>query len=91
MHFEKHEHEKHFSLSSHFRLTLVEIQDYLQELDDDNEIVDVAIEPPLESAEADTDCDSDKSDDEVGCDPDHIYHVEFCDHTQQFSLWSHRL
>ena len=53
-------------------MTLVEIQDYLQELDDDTELVDVAIEPPLESAEADTDCDSDKSDDEVGCDPDHL-------------------
>ena len=59
-------------MSSHFRLTLVEIQDYLQELDDDTELVDVASEPPLESAEADTDCDSDKSDDEVGCDPDHL-------------------
>ena len=51
---------------------MVEIQHYLLELDDDTELVDVAIEPPLESAEADTDCDSDKSDDGVGCDPDHL-------------------
>ena len=67
-------------------MTLVEIQDYLQELDNDTELVDVAIEPPLESAEADTDCDSDKSDVEVGCDPDHLPHRILRSHATISSL-----
>ena len=36
------------------------------------EIVTATIEPPIEEPTAITDCDSDKSDDEVTCNPDHL-------------------
>ena len=44
----------------------------LFEEDEDNCNVTVAIEPPIEEATADTDCDSDASDNEVPCNPDHL-------------------
>ena len=42
------------------------------ELSDDEETELYAIEPPIEQANADTDCDSDASDDEVSCNPDNL-------------------
>ena len=56
-------------------MTLDEIHDLLLEPSDDEEASDdeiFAIEPPIENANADTDCDSDGSDDEVSCNPDHL-------------------
>ena len=44
----------------------------LLEENEDNCNVTVAIEPPIEEATADTDCDSDASDNEVSCNPDHL-------------------
>lgn len=53
------------------RLTLDQIHDLvIEESDDESEIF--AIEPPIENANADTDCDSDCTDDEVTCNPDHL-------------------
>ena len=52
-------------------MTLSEIYDSLMEEDaDDDETV--AIKPPYEEPNAMTDCDSDNSDDEVSCNPDHL-------------------
>lgn len=47
-----------------------EVHDILEELD--REATTVAINPPHEDGAADTDCDSDASDDEVTCNPDHL-------------------
>ncbi|KAK4302449.1 hypothetical protein Pmani_025471 [Petrolisthes manimaculis] len=52
------------------RLTLNEIHDLLDDID--QETVRVAINPPHEEPDANTDCDSDASDDEVTCNPDHL-------------------
>lgn len=52
-----------------YSLSLNEIHDILEELD--HEAITVAINPPHEDGAADTDCDSDASDDEVTCNPDH--------------------
>ncbi|KAK4292663.1 hypothetical protein Pmani_034580 [Petrolisthes manimaculis] len=52
------------------RLTLNEIHDLLDNID--QETVTVAINPPHEEPDANTDCDSDASDDEVTCNPDHL-------------------
>ena len=46
--------------------------DLLAELSDDEETKLYAIEPPIEQANADTDCDSNASDDEVSCNPDNL-------------------
>ena len=44
-----------------------------EETDDDSDFeINVAIEPPIEEATADTDCDSDASDSEVTCNPNHL-------------------
>ena len=56
-------------------MTLDEIHDLLLEPSDDEEASDdemFAIEPPIENANADTNCDTDNSDDEVLCNPDHL-------------------
>lgn len=54
-------------------MTLSEIQDILAEKDDEDcDEISVAIEPPTEEATADTDCDSDASDDEVTCSTQHL-------------------
>ncbi|KAK3882653.1 hypothetical protein Pcinc_001907 [Petrolisthes cinctipes] len=52
------------------RLTLNEIHDLLDDID--QETVTVAINPPHEEPDVNTDCDSDASDDEVTCNPDHL-------------------
>ena len=59
---------------SFFRLTLDEMSELLQEEtdDDSNFEINVAIEPPIEEATADTDCDSDASDSEVTYNPNHL-------------------
>ncbi|XP_068240322.1 piggyBac transposable element-derived protein 3-like [Palaemon carinicauda] len=62
--------EKSTTFSRKERLTLNEIYDLLDELD--NEEVDISVNPPLEDPDADTDQDSDASDDEVTCNPDHL-------------------
>ena len=51
-------------------MNLNEVHDLLDELDRDT--IDVTIVPPYEEPGADTDCDSDASDDEVTCNPDHL-------------------
>ena len=56
-------------LISFFSLNLNEIHNLL--FDDDFGTL-VSIEPPIEGANADTDCDSDESDDEVTWNPDHL-------------------
>ena len=53
-----------------FSLSLNEVHDILEELD--HEATTVSINPPHEDGAADTDCDSDASDDEVTCNPDHL-------------------
>ena len=58
-----------------FRITLDEISALLEEegFDDScNCAINVAIEPPIEEATANKDCDSDASDSEVTCNPDHL-------------------
>lgn len=47
-----------------------EVHDILEEFD--RESSTVAINPPHEDGAGDTDCDSDASDDEVTCNPDHL-------------------
>ena len=52
-----------------------EIRQLLMESDSEDNTGDrvtVTIEPPNEEPTAITDCDSDKSDDEVTCNPDHL-------------------
>ena len=53
-------------------LTLGEIQEIILVDDDHEPITIVAIEPPIEEATADTDCDFDASDNEVACNPNHL-------------------
>ena len=54
-------------------MTLSEIQDLCEEIDNGNEEDQIfAIEPPVETSTADTDCDSDCSDDAVTCAPDQL-------------------
>ncbi len=53
-----------------YSLSLNEIHDLLEELD--HEAITIAINPPHEDGAADADCDSDASDDEVTCNPDHL-------------------
>ena len=56
-----------------FRLSLDEIHDLLMEEESDEQTeVRIAIEPPEEAPEADTDQDSGGSDDEVTCNPVHL-------------------
>ena len=59
---------------SFFRWTLDEMSELLQEeTDNDSDFeINVAIKPPIEEATADTDCDSDASDSEVTCNPNHL-------------------
>ena len=65
-------------LSTLDRLNDDEILDLLLKEDDSDEESHtdrrcaVGIAPPIEDANAMTDCDSDQSDDEVACDPDHL-------------------
>ena len=53
-------------------MNLNEIHDLLLQLDNDDTTINVVIEPPVEAADADTDCDSDASDDANTCDPNHL-------------------
>ena len=56
-----------------FRLSLDEIHDLLMEEESDEQTeVRIAIEPPEEAPEADTDQDGDGFDDEVTCNPVHL-------------------
>ena len=56
-----------------FRLSLDEIHELLMEEESDEQTeVRITVEPPEEAREADTDQDSDGSDDEITCNPVHL-------------------